>query len=62
MTVNGDGAYDYIAPNRAFYVISTQQGKVRKVSLDANGLVVAKRRIDPIGFEKKIMVLLILML
>ena len=53
MTVNGDGAYDYIAPNRAFYVISTQQGKVRKVSLDANGLVVAKRRIDPIGFEKE---------
>ncbi len=48
-TVNGDGAYGAIAPNKAFYVLSIQLGKVAKVNLDASGNVLAFRRIDPIG-------------
>lgn len=52
MTINGDGATNYIAPNREFYVISTQLGNVRKVILDERGNVLAKRRIDPDGFDK----------
>lgn len=48
-TVNGDGAYGAIAPNKAYYVLSIQLGKVAKVNLDANGNVLAFRRIDPIG-------------
>jgi len=48
-TVNGDGAYGAIAPNKAFYILSIQQGKVAKVKLDNNGVVEAFRRIDPIG-------------
>lgn len=51
-TVNGDGAYGAIAPNKAFYVLSIQQGKVAKVNLDAAGNVLAFRRIDPIGPKK----------
>ena len=51
-TVNGDGAYGAIAPNKAFYVLSIQQGKVAKVNLDANGNVLGFRRIDPIGPTK----------
>jgi hypothetical protein len=52
MTVNGDGAFNYIAPNRDFYVISTQLGNMRKVTLDNNGIVLAKKRIDPAGYTK----------
>lgn len=48
-TVNGDGSYGAIAPGKAFYVLSIQQGKVAKVNLDAAGNVQAFRRIDPIG-------------
>ncbi|MBP6624378.1 MAG: hypothetical protein KA198_04360 [Chitinophagaceae bacterium] len=54
MTVNGDGAYNYIAPNRAFYVISTQQGNVRKVLLDEYGNMMTRRRIDPAGYDKSL--------
>ena len=54
MTINGDGAYNYIAPNRSFYVISTQQGNVRKVILDERGNVLKKRRINPEGYDKSI--------
>lgn len=52
MTINGDGAYNYIAPNRDFYVISTQLGNMRKVTLDNTGNVLAKKRIDPAGYTK----------
>lgn len=51
-TVNGDGAYGAIAPDKAFYVLSIQQGRVAKCSLDADGNVPAYRRIDPIGSTK----------
>lgn len=52
MTINGDGAFNYIAPNRDFYVISTQLGNVRKVTLDNNGNVLARKRIDAAGYTK----------
>lgn len=52
MTINGDGAYNYIAPDRSFYVISTQLGNVRKVLLDERGAVLGKKRIDPAGYDK----------
>ena len=52
-TVNGDGAYGAIAPNKAFYILSIQQGKVAKVNLDASGNVLGFRRIDPIGPSKE---------
>ncbi len=51
-TVNGDGAYGAIAPNKDFYVLSIQQGRVAKVKLDADGNVQAFRRIDPVGRTK----------
>jgi hypothetical protein len=51
-TVNGDGSYGAIAPNKAYYVLSIQQGKVAKVNLDASGNVLGFRRIDPIGPSK----------
>jgi hypothetical protein len=46
---NGDGAYNYIAPNRDFYVMSIQEGRMAKFTLDNNGLPIAYNRIDPIG-------------
>jgi hypothetical protein len=51
-TVNGDGAYGAVAPGKAYYVLSIQQGRVAKVNLDAAGNVLAFRRIDPIGPAK----------
>lgn len=51
-TVNGDGAYGAIAPNKAFYILSIQQGRVAKCNLDAAGSVLAYQRIDPIGRVK----------
>jgi hypothetical protein len=51
-TVNGDGAYGGIAPNKEFYILSIQQGRVAKVKMDAEGNVEAFRRIDPIGPKK----------
>ncbi|HMX41148.1 MAG TPA: T9SS type A sorting domain-containing protein, partial [Saprospiraceae bacterium] len=51
-TVNGDGAYGGVAPGKAYYVLSIQQGKVAKVDLAADGTVKAFRRIDPIGPQK----------
>ncbi|HAD11884.1 MAG TPA: hypothetical protein DCF33_05530 [Saprospirales bacterium] len=48
-TVNGDGAYGAVAPNKEYYVLSIQLGKVAKVNLDAAGNVTAFRRIDPVG-------------
>ncbi|MCX8471325.1 MAG: T9SS type A sorting domain-containing protein [Chitinophagaceae bacterium] len=49
---NGDGAYNYIAPNRDFYVMSIQEGKVVKFNLDNTGSVISYGRIDPIGPTK----------
>ncbi len=54
MTINGDGAYNYIAPNRNFYIISTQLGNTRKAILDEQGNVLQRRRIDPDEYDKSI--------
>lgn len=51
-TVNGDGAYGGVAPGKAYYVLSIQQGKVAKVDLAADGTVKAFRRFDPVGPKK----------
>lgn len=48
-TVNGDGSFGAVAPGKAYFVLSIQQGKVAKVQLDANGEVLGKVRIDPVG-------------
>lgn len=52
MTINGDGSFNYIAPNRAWYIISTQLGNVRKVLLDERGQVIRRMRIDPDNINK----------
>jgi photosystem II stability/assembly factor-like uncharacterized protein len=54
MTINGDGAFNYIAPDKSFCIISTQLGNTRKVELDANGNVLKRRRIDPEGYDKNL--------
>jgi hypothetical protein len=51
-TVNGDGAFGAVAPNKEYYVLSIQQGRVAKVKMDAQGNVQAFRRIDPVGPAK----------
>lgn len=51
-TVNGDGSFAAVAPNKAYYVLSIQLGRVAKCSLDVDGNVLAFRRIDPIGPAK----------
>jgi photosystem II stability/assembly factor-like uncharacterized protein len=52
MPVNGDGAINYIAPNKKYCLMSIQLGRIVKVELDAVGNLVARRRIDPAGFTK----------
>lgn len=52
-TVNGDGSYGAIAPDKSFYILSIQQGRVAKVALDEQGNVTGFRRIDPIGPKKE---------
>jgi len=52
MPVNGDGAINYISPDKSFYVMSIQLGRVIKVQLDKQGHLLARRRIDPDGFKK----------
>jgi hypothetical protein len=52
MPFNGDGAYNYIAANREFFIMSTQQGKVGIFKLNSKGERVARRRIDPAGPAK----------
>ncbi len=49
MPFNGDGAYNYIAHNKDFYVMSIQLGKVVKMTLDPTGNLLNFKRIDPIG-------------
>ncbi len=51
-TINGDGAYGGVAPGKAYYVLSIQQGKVAKADLAVDGTVKAFRRFDPIGPKK----------
>ena len=51
-TVNGDGSFGAVAPGKAYYVLSIQQGRVAKVTLANDGTVTAFRRIDPIGPKK----------
>ena len=51
-TVNGDGSYGAVAPNKEFHVLSIQQGRVAKVKLDGQGNVQAFQRVDPIGRVK----------
>ncbi len=48
-TVNGDGCFGGIAPNKAFYVLSINGGRVVKCNIDAQGNVLAFQRFDPIG-------------
>ncbi len=48
-TVNGDGAFGAVAHGKSFYVLSIQQGRVAKCTIDPAGNVTAFRRIDPIG-------------
>ncbi len=45
----GDGSFCAIADNGNTYYFSSQNSKIRKVTLDANGNKTAFRRIDPIG-------------
>ncbi len=45
----GDGSYCYVSNAGQDYYFSRQNGRMIKASLDANGLVTAFRRIDPIG-------------
>jgi hypothetical protein len=49
MPFNGDGAYNYLAPNNAFAVMSIQEGKMGKFKLDEDGRNIIRNRIDPIG-------------
>ena len=49
MPLNGDGSYSGIAADRSYYILSKQEGKMQKCSLDANGNKTAFARIDPIG-------------
>lgn len=46
---NGDGSYSAIAPDTEFYVLSTQNAKLRKMTIDPNGNCTNFARIDPIG-------------
>lgn len=51
-TVNGDGAYGHILRGKSAYLLSIQQGKLVKCTLDPQGNVTAFRRFDPIGPKK----------
>ena len=51
-TVNGDGAYGGVAPNKEFYILSINGGQVAKCNIDNQGNVTAFQRIDPIGRVK----------
>jgi len=51
-TVNGDGAYGYILDGKTGYILSIQQGKLVKCSINDQGTVTAFRRFDPIGPKK----------
>jgi photosystem II stability/assembly factor-like uncharacterized protein len=52
MAINGDGSHNYIAPNREYFIISTQLGNTRKVLLDERGRVIRRMRIDPDSVDK----------
>jgi photosystem II stability/assembly factor-like uncharacterized protein len=52
-TVNGDGSFGAVAPDKAFYILSIQQGRVAKCNLDDQGNVTAYQRIDPVGRVKE---------
>lgn len=54
MTINGDGSYNFVAPNKKYFLISTQQGNVRKVLLDERGNVIRRKRIDPDSINKNV--------
>jgi len=53
LPVNGDGAFNFISPDKSYFVMSTQLGRMVKVTLDKNGYLLARRRIDPAGFKKE---------
>jgi photosystem II stability/assembly factor-like uncharacterized protein len=52
MPFNGDGAFNYIAQGKDFFLMSTQEGKLGIFKLNENGQVIHRRRIDPIGPDK----------
>ncbi len=45
----GDGGYSYFADSGRSLYVSTQQGRLRRVVVDASGTEVQRGRIDPIG-------------
>jgi hypothetical protein len=47
MPLNGDGSYMGIAPNKDYYYLSINRGKIYKMDLDNNGEVLDFVRIDP---------------
>ncbi len=51
MPLNGDGSYMGIAPNKDYYILSINRGKIYKMDLDANGGVLAYNRIDPASVD-----------
>lgn len=51
-TVNGDGAYGVIPDGKPYYILSIQQGRVVKCSIDPTGEVTGFQRFDPIGRVK----------
>ena len=49
MKLTYDGAFCAIEDNRKNYYMSAQQGKIAKMSIDDNGKIISKGRIDPAG-------------
>lgn len=49
--LNGDGGFGEVAPDKAYYVLSIQRGRVAKCDIDEQGNLTAFQRIDPVGRE-----------
>ena len=52
MPLNGDGSYMGITPNKEFYYLSINRGKIYKMQLDNDGQVTGFNRIDPAAANK----------
>ncbi|MFN4080663.1 MAG: T9SS type A sorting domain-containing protein [Saprospiraceae bacterium] len=51
-TINGDGAYGAVRTGKDFYILSIQQGRIAKATLDNQGVVTAFQRFDPADRRK----------
>lgn len=51
-TINGDGAYGAVRTGKDFYILSIQQGRIAKATLDDQGAVTAFQRFDPADRRK----------